>query len=1612
MDDLSGQTIKGYELRAHLGAGGFGAVYSAYQTVVEREVAIKVILPQFANQPDFVRRFEAEARMVARLEHPHIVPLYDYWRDPDGAYIVMRYLRGGSLQDRLRSGGRLSVEATLSVIEQLGPALMVAHRNGIVHRDLKPPNVMLDEDGNAYLSDFGISKDLGADRTAEGERGIVGSPAYLSPEQITGGEITPAADIYSLGVMIYEMLTGSHPYAADGATMSELIARHLSVPLPNLDEMAADLPAAIDAVLQCATAKDPSERYPDAVSVVKALRQAGAAVAAQPSAPTPAGDDDMLVIIDPGVTRDSLQNLVISEAMITFRNPYKGLRAFEEGDAGDFFGRTALIKQLLARMAEPHPLTRFLAVVGASGSGKSSAVKAGLVPALRAGKIPGSDQWYFAEIVPGANPLVELENALLSVATRPPAGLTAQLRSDEHGLVWAVDRILGDEAGDLLLVIDQFEELFTATVDADEREQFLDLLRIAATDPESRLRIVITLRADFTDRPLQYVAFGDILRQRIEFVLPMTPAELEQSIAGPAERVGVKVEPDLLAAIMADLSDEPGALPLLQYALTELFEQRKGATLTRAGYQQIGGVLGALAQRAEDIFCAQEPALQTALQQVCLRLVTLGEGTEDTRRRVRQSELAAVVDDHDLLQAALDTFGKPRLLTFDRDPVSREPTVEVAHEALIREWDRLRAWLDESRDDIRLQRRLAAGAAEWQAAQSDTSYLLSGAQLAQFASWATDTSVALTAGEQAYLAASTAERDRLAALEQERQQHELRLQRRSVRLSRTLTGVMAAFLVVGVLLALWALGERSTAQDAEDKANQGATSAYNARITAEAAQGNAEIGATEVALHVTQEFVARATSDRRSEESQSLALAAQAQQLDSSDQILALALALEANTINDPPQIAPRTLGRMAIETRYQRVLLYPEAAEGISALAISPDGRFIASGSYDRLIQLWDFSSGELLQTLAGHENTIMGLAFSPDSQTLISGSTDNTINVWDVTQPGRQIDTLGEQEPNWLFGGIQEVRFSPDGQLIASTDDDGVKLWNAQAYTLLDSPLDDAYGDAYGLSFSPDGRFLAVGFDDGTIRLWNVQTRDLLLTLEGHTNVVTSVQFHPDDQLLLSGSWDGTVKLWDWEMGEELFTIDEAISINYVAFNPDGETFVFAAGDEINLWDTSHRREMASFDEIHTGGVEIVEFSPDGMYLVSGAGDKTVKISRLSPILLHTLDDMSSSVSSIAISPDGRYIAAVGDGGIWSYWITMWCGYEPDSSVKVWDAQTGDLVYSFDDHTGLVNHVVFSPDGQLLVFVSQDKTVRVWDMQTREVLHTLSRPDQISTVVFSPDGQILAVAGGQNISLLHVESGELQHIDHTAAVQIATFSPDGQTLAFCSRDMTIKLWDVASDTLRLSLEGHTAQVQNVVFSLDGRQVISGAADGMVLVWDVKTGELLSELDSDLEVYQVAVSPDAKTIAMWADKITLWDIVSDEQLYVFENYYNSSTGEIVALSPDGLLLAYATAEKTIQIRDVQTGELVFSSEKHPESISGIKFSPDGQRLISGALDGWVRVWDVSWIADPVQWTLANQYVRELTCAERERFLIEPYCEPGQDVFPTRTPIPTPALTD
>jgi len=1382
-DEAQTQGVRGYELKDEIGEGAYGTIYRAIQPTIGRDVAVKVIRRKYANDPQFIRRFEAEAQTIARLEHPYIVPLYDYWRDPQGAFLVMRLLRGGNLLTSLAQGP-WDMETTSKLLDQIASALAAAHQQGIIHRDIKPANILFDKAGNAYLSDFGIAKNILQDLELTGEMGLVGTPDYISPEQLRNEPVTPQSDLYSLGAVVYEVLTGERPFT--DAPFALRIQKHLQEPLPLVSAARPGLPAAIDDVIQQATAKQPSARFSDALVMAEAFRQA----VRGKSVVTLAGETTTSATLSTGIP-----------AITEIYNPYKGLQAFQETDADDFYGRETVVEQFITHLAD----NRFLAVVGPSGSGKSSVVKAGLIPALRQEALPGSDNWFMAEMVPGPHPFEELELALLPIAVDPPPSLLDPMRKDERGLLRTIRRILPEKDGVLLLVIDQFEELFTLVEDDKQRLYFLNSLVTALNAPRSPLRLVVTLRADFYDRPLQIQPIAQLFKQYTEIILPLTQEELTWAIQEPARRVGVHLEAVATTAMLTEVADQPGALPLLQYALTELFEERQDNVMTLAAYRMLGGVSGALAQRAEEIYTGSDETEQEAIRQLFLRLVTLGEGVEDTRRRVLLSELEQISLDmlDEPKSSIINRYGSFRLLTFDHDPLTREPTVEVAHEALLREWPRLRRWLEQSRDDVRLQRSLATFAYEWAQNNEDDGFLLREGRLDLFAGWAATMDLALTPSEQAFLTASTIAREQREAAEQARQQRELETaqqlaqtehQRAEEQVAaaqnlRRRAAYLGAALAVAAILAIAALfagiQANNNAETAVTNANTAATQEALAAAQAEEAQNNADLAATAEAQAVQSEGEAlaqQATAEaeaifRATAEAIAVAERNTAEEQTRLSTSRELALAALSNLNEDPELSILLALGALgtshtaeaeealhrAVQESQTRLLLRPNEEEPTLEVLFSPDGLQLLTGVATGEAILWDVDTGEKLVTFDGHKEDwvqasdisyVISPDYSPDGKRVVTGGEDGTVRIWDPKN-GQELMAIEAHEDR-----VDGVSFSPDGaKILTASWDNTAKIWDSETGELLlaveeihPPTWDIPETGAWGAGYSPDGRRFATAGTDGLGKVWDAETGAELLVLAGHDAPLWDVAFSPDGMLIATSSFSGEARIWDAETGKEIHNlVGHTSSLRELDFSHDGSLLGTASADgTAKIWDVASGEELTTLAG-HKDRVMGIDFSPDGTEIATSSRDRTARIWEVSGGReSFALGVEIDGVLDVDYSPDGQRLATI----------------DWDGLTQIWNAFTGEELFTLEGHEDWSGKIEYSSDGKLLATASDDGTAIVRDAQTGELIYRLDghEGEWVNDLAFNADGTLLATAGNDHYAVIWdmVTGTEQQRFDH----------------------------------------------------------------------------------------------------------------------------------------------------------------------------------------------------------------------------------------------------------
>ncbi len=1241
-------------------------------------------------------------------------------------------------------------------------------------------------------------------------------------------------------------------------------------------------------------------------------------------------------------------------------NPYKGLLPFREEDAQDFFGREKLVGRLLDRLSEKPGeeewLSCFLVVVGPSGSGKSSLVRAGLIPALRRSAQWNHDGWTIATMFPGPHPVARLQAVLNAVLPpsrdRPGRGIMAA--GYEGPSQPQADR--RSNGARVLMVVDQAEELFTLTRDEDVRMRFMSDLQSAVQLQGCRVHVVMTLRADYYAYPLRSPVWARVFTERTEYTLPLSPEELRRAIEAPASRVGVRLQPDLLSTLLVDVGREPGALPLLQYVLTELFERREGRVMTLAAYQSLGGLTGALVGRVNELYSGLRDLEQVASRQLFMRLVRWSEEATTARRRVPCDEVFSLAErpwrrgafsakaQRQALETVMELFGRHRLLTLDQDPITGAATVEVAHEALITSWDRLRGWIRSGREDLRMGQRFRDLVQAWEQSGRHSSFLLRGRQLEQFEAWAATTNLVSTSLEVGYLESSMAEREARGAEEAARRDRELTLEERAHQRLRTLRILQVSAVVVALVLSLLV--------------------AYQQRI----ARRNAAVASS---LNL-------ATSAR-------LALA-------DDDTDLALALAVEANSIPDPPLQAQTVLADAVYAPGTRRILVGHNgpvedfAVAPTMAAAADGAGHLALSASADETLILWDLEGGQMLRRLTGHTDAVNAVAFLPEGHQALSGSEDGTLILWDVATGAalRRFDGHA--------GGVRDVAVSADGRTaISGAADQMLILWNVETGDIIRRIR--GHEDAIlSVAISPDGSAALSGSADGSLILWDLETGEIRHQMSrpdgavqgspqavGHSGSVRAVAFLPQPldtaggAGALSVSEDAHAILWDLDTGQLIRSFDVGTGVVSLSVGPDGRSALLGTIDgRLILLDLDTGDHSVQYRG-HTGPVLAVNFvtsSPfevDARSALSGSADGTLRSWDLwnggEMRSLTYLGSTDMGATDVAISPDGKLLltalstgeislrdyatgsevrrlsghTAPASGGVHFLPGTMGrpglcvvsgaggaSGEAQDNTVRLWDAETGQELLRFVGHTDKVLDTDVSADGRFVASAASDGTLRLWDTRSGEGKILLDVfPQAVQSVAFSPDAESLVVglADGQSsnpdhsLRLLDREMGReiLRLTGHTAAVTDVAFSPDGTKILSGSSDTNIILWDANSGTAIGSLSTHATGVTAVAFHPGGRLAASGAVDGSILIWDLPRG-------------------------------------------MVQRHYIGANKPVLAMT----------------------------------------FVPGGHSLLVATVNDAVHEWRVEANHDGLlDWLAANREYPGLTCRQREMYSVEPLCEAG-----------------
>lgn len=1169
--------------------------------------------------------------------------------------------------------------------------------------------------------------------------------------------------------------------------------------------------------------------------------------------------------------------------------PYQGLSFFDEAEAGRFFGREVTVQRLAARLdSEP-----FLALIGASGSGKSSVLRAGLLPTMkRQGSSHESAPAVYL-LTPTTHPLEALAAAMVPHGSRTTTRtLLDELLADPRGLRLHLQHV-APPGRRSILIVDQFEEVFTLCRQSFEREAFIDNL-LGAGLAGDVVTVVIALRADFYAQCAQYPDLRQALAAHQEYLGPMGVDALRRTIEGPAEVEGWLLEPGLVEVLLREAGDEPGTLPLLSHALLETWRRRSGRRLTLRGYAESGGVRGAIAKTAEMVYRERlTPAQQVIAQRVFIRLTELGEGTQDTRRRADVTELVSDRGAEPALLGVLDELARARLITLG------ETTVEVAHEALIREWPTLQAWLDEDRAGLRLHRQLGEAAQEWARLQHDPDLLYRGVRLAHATEWANGHAFELNTTERAFLEAGTRVEAELEAAAQAQQRHELEAarrvadaerqraeeQRRAAALLRRRAGYLAAALVLAIGLAGLAGVLGNQARESEGAAQTSAQVAY-ARELAAAAVSNLD--------------------------------------LDPERSILLSLQAVDVARSGGSPALreVEQALHRAVQASRIQLTLRGHRAA--VFSVASSPDGSRLASIDQDGVAQIWDATTGQTVLRLDTdtHGNySSHGIAFSPDGRHVATIQRNRTMRIWDSTT-GNVVLELPEQagQATTTGGPLLAFAYNSDGRQMATGTSDGIaRVWDVATGTEL-RQLPGPPGGVFALAFSPDGTRLATGgYGDNTARLWDLASGRELRSLAGHRETVQAIAVSPDGGRVATAG-DTTVRIWDAASGQSLVTLfGHASFVTSVGFDATGDRLLTASEDGFaKLWDAG-TGQLGLTLAGHSGGVLGATWSPDGRSVATASRDGTVRLWDVSPTSggeRATLVGHAGRVEDVAYSPDGSRLATAGQ----------------DHTVRVWDAATGHSLLTLSGHTSDVNDVAFSPDGTRLASASSDSTLRVWDTRTGQSEFVVTTPGPspgLGGLSWSRDGVRLAgTSGDTSISVVEAASGvPAMSLEYPRFLQSLRFSPDATRLAAGGAAGTTVVWDAVSGTALATLDSRTTLVDGVDFSPDGHLLATTGTDGLIQLWDVMSGRQLTTRSHGGSTFGVAFSPDGRQLATSSvDRtVKLWTVangsLTDEEPLTLSGH--TAAVYRVAWSPDGRSLATASRDGTSRVYAVELEDLL-----------------------------------------------------------------------------------------
>ena len=1249
-------------------------------------------------------------------------------------------------------------------------------------------------------------------------------------------------------------------------------------------------------------------------------------------------------------------------------NPYPGLRPFETDEAHLFFGRDQQISELVSRLER----NRFVAVVGVSGSGKSSLVRAGLIPALKLGRLADSPrQWRAVVTRPAGAPFAQLATRLSDAGLDPEP-----LRQSSYGLVRVAKQLKPNES--LLVLVDQFEELFRykerpALRDdqnrldqrqaAAEAYDFVQLL-LAASQQQQQIFLVITMRSDYLGDCAEFRDLPEALNEGQYLIPRLTREQRKQAIECPLGATAISSA--LVQRMLNDAGDEPGQLPILQHALMRTWDHwhtsdpQQSRAISLEDYESIGGFENALDLHADELLRGVNRDLAATIFK---RLTARADGYRERREPATLSELwelcaAKSEEDKAKVTAVIDHF-RQREATFllPRDgKLQPDDYIDISHESLIRRWKTLRdAWLQQEAQSAKTFLDLVERARSWKERRGA---LLSGLDLRDAVHW----------NEQRNQTAAWARH--YAADE------DLKLVLEFIKASkwRRFRGLCSRFvLAVGIVLLILEVVYLWRGKLFEKL--------LESRYLASFSQQALESGNGTVAVWLCLEALPKNMSspDRPySAEAEAALFNAVLHNRELKDLQGHTAPVISVAFSGDGTRIVTASADRTARvwdAASGRNLAILQGHTNFVSSAAFSPDGTRIVTASLDNTARVWDAASGRNLAILQGHTDFVSAAAFSPDGTLIVTVSDDETARVWDAAS-GRNLAVLRGHR-----GWVNSAVFSPDdSRIVTASADYTARVWDAASGRNL-AILQGHTNSLSWAAFSPDGTRIVTASSDNTTRVWDAASGRSLAVLQGHSGPVKWASFSPDGRRIVTASLDNTARVWDAASGRNLAILQgHANSVRSAVFSPDGTRIVTASLDNTaRVWDAASGRNLAILQG-HTNSLSWAAFSPDGTRIVTASFDDTARVWDATPgRYLVVLKAHTSGVASVSFGPDDSRVVTA----------------SRDNTARVWDATSGNSLAVLQGHSGPVVSAVYGPDGSRIVTASYDNTARVWDAASGNTVVVLQgHTGPVYSAALSPDGSRIVTASTDNTARVwDAASGHNLAIlqGHTNSVRSAAFSRGGTRIVTASDDNTARVWDAASGRSLAVMRGHEDWIRSAAFSPDGSHVVTASDDKTARVWDADSGLCLAVLQGHTNwVSWAAFSPSGTRIVTVSVDNTarVWDAASGRFLVVLRGH--TAPVKSASFSSDGNRIVTASADGTARVWDAATGGAVAVLQGHTAGVNSAAFNREGTRVVTASADGTARIWPVFRDTQSLINYAKATVPRQLTAEERRDFFPPP----------------------